>query len=211
MPWDDATKTVVEEDSQEFERYMLHNHQSWCKYAKESRGLPVKNEDIILVRGFVKNSRWTVVAFPGGNTSAHEVTVKGTATSAVAMNISYTSHRAVQGSHFQSRDGPAGRMNTFPQIPVLSKPPPSQVRIASPQPAGGTMPKDQCLFLNYYKLKYRTWLPRTIRAAAGPQYRGGGDLNDESGVEAILETESTLEKVYASTCLYEGNLLIPTS
>ncbi|KAI0092298.1 hypothetical protein BDY19DRAFT_591513 [Irpex rosettiformis] len=163
MLWDDATKTVIEEDARMFEEYMLRYHESWCEYARDKRGLSLKNEDIILVRGFVKTSRWTVAAFLGSRSSTQQVTISGELGSVVNIGINYSSHEDARCSPVAPRSGPAH-----------------------------PMPKDQCLFLNYYKIKRRRFFPNEIVAAADPSDHDAERRGEEDGdIEILIESEAT--------------------
>ena len=60
-------------------------------------------------------------------------------------------------------------------------------------PAG--QKKDQCLFINYYKVKRRIWgLLKTIKAAAGPDNREPEDDDEDEG-SVILSEESVVEEL----------------
>lgn len=59
-----------------------------------------------------------------------------------------------------------------------------------------TFPKDQCVFLSYYKIKYRILLPKKIRANADPPFLGrddnahDGDSGPLSAMYADVEQET---------------------
>ena len=198
MLWDGATKTVVEKNSQEFERYMLRHHDSWYEYAKNKLGLSIKHEDIVLVRGFVKNSRWTIATFLRGRSHTQEVTVSGKLASIADIEISYSSREDIRYSPNSPRSGPPERIKAISDCPLTSKL--STLSLAEPSADEGkvfTVPKDQCLFLNYYKVKRRWYkVPKEIRAAGGSARRDDPRSGDEyCELQIVPETGSAYDDV----------------
>ena len=147
-------------------------------------GLPLKDEAIIVVNGFVKASTWTIAAFLGSS-SSQQVTISGRLASAVDINIDYSSSETVACSPITPRSGPAHRM--LPQHQAAGQ----------DDPKDKTMPKDQCIFLNYYKIKHKRlpWAPKKLFAAAGPRYDGDGGYSDEEDGVKSLTTEPSCSEV----------------
>ncbi|CAL1715486.1 unnamed protein product [Somion occarium] len=145
---DHATSEAVFANAQ-FVEYMLRHHQSWCDFAR-NQGFLLDKEDIILVRGWVKTTSWTVAAFTNQGDSL-ELTFGSKANLYAHVSVS----TAVSTHHSHSveyRDGPNRMTKTMDEEP-------------SPQR------KDQCVFLRYYKIKYRTpaFLGRKITARVKPK------------------------------------------
>lgn len=141
---------------------MRQHHESWCEFAQRE-GLDIPREDIVLVRGWVKTSEWAVAAFiEKGQT--HEVSFHGQlgqfAQAGFSVAISESSVASVE-----TRSGPHRRPIT----------PPGQTHSSTGKNVdrGTDKPCDQCIFLSCYKIKYRTFLPNKIKAAADSE-----DLQD---------------------------------
>lgn len=119
---DDATKTVVQRQEPQFIKYISQYHSSWYLYARDVLGIACKPEDIILVRGFVKTSAWTVAAFLGGNHQSREIGLRSQLGPTVSVGCRYTSHEYSTSSPIQ-RSGPAHRMHLVPrtesEIPLV--------------------------------------------------------------------------------------------
>lgn len=195
MLWDDATKTVVQKQERKFEEYMLHHHQSWVDYATDTKylGMRRKPEDIILVRGTVKTSSWTVGAFIGDGREDHEVALEGRLGPVVNVSFQYSLQESSECSPVPLRSGPAHRVSSTDITTHPSR------LLTNPASATGIAErtikeKYQCVFLSFYKMKYRRPLPRKIRAAAdvfgGGDAGGTEDENSGSEVSVDVETES---------------------
>lgn len=184
MLWDDATKVVVQKQERKFEEYMLDHHQKWVDYATDTKylGMRRKPEDIILVRGTVKTSSWTVGAFIGDGREDHEVALEGRLGPVVNVSFQYSVQESSECSPVPPRSGPAHRVSstditTHPSH-LLTNP------AGTPAIAQNiTDKKDQCVFLSFYKMKYRRPFPRQIRAAADVFGGGGGGGGDVGGTE----------------------------
>lgn len=149
---------------------MKKHHRSWVDFAENELDLEISPEDIILVRGWVKTSEWAVAAFKsdtrsyGGSISA--------------------SFNAVPSAGFEfkvsKKDSMMCASNSGP------KPTQSSSMLNSSTSTPSTLPQNQCIFLQYYKIKYRRfWLPSKIQAAAGPSQLPDAPPEDQSpGVPA---------------------------
>lgn len=199
MLWDDSTKTTVEEGSRLFEEYMVRHHGSWYEYARNKRGLSIKYEDIILVRGFIKTSTWTIAAFLGSTSRSHEVTINGRLGPFASVDVGYSSCEE-SCSSISPRSGPPHRMKAE-EIPVSWSSNPRSSAICEPyharSPDGSESIQDQCIFLNYYKMKRRRLLPDQLTASAGEygaQPRGGdSDSTFATPVVAADASDSEVE------------------
>ncbi|KAI0765559.1 hypothetical protein BC629DRAFT_1541086 [Irpex lacteus] len=128
-----------------FERYMLQHHASWHAFATDDRKLGIRcaKEDLVLVRETMKTSSWTVGAFLGKSTERKR---------------SPLGHKSRQ----PPRPNSVYLLNIASIITASSAVAPSR-RLTS-QRSCATRAKDQCIFLNIYKLKHRKLLPTKIVA-----------------------------------------------
>lgn len=199
MVWDDADKTIVQQQERLFTEYMSRHHRSWHAYAtsRDGLGMHCQPEDIILVRGFIKTSRWTVAAFLGDTSYAHEVALDGQLGAVINVGLSYSSEGSSQCTPLPPRSGPLHRIISRNEFPLRSSP----TTPGSPSTSydGDSTPRDQCIFLNYYKIKYRRWLlPDKITAAGGADDLPKGDDNDtlpQAHADVHVEMESENVKV----------------
>ena len=168
--WDSATKTTLKLGRPQFEKYILEHHDSWCEYARSILGISAK--DVIVVSGFIKSSTWTIATF-FGDSRFEEGTVGGHLSSALDVDFSHPSGDTTACLPIGSRSGPAHRMR-------------SAQRLASrEEPEDRAMPKDQCLFLNYYKVKHRSLAPEPT---TGSGYDDDLGHSDEDEGEKYLVT-----------------------
>ncbi len=212
MLWDDATKTELRLQQTHFMKYMKTHHESWYRFAYETLGINCEREDIILVCGFIKTSCWTVAALAGESDHTREVMLNGQLGPLFNVGAGYASRRE-QLSSIQQRSGPTTRMSISETMArahwqTLLGPTCTTSRDAlAPAPTHDPSSRDQCVFLNYYKIKYNSRFLRKIVAAAGPSDFPGpdGSIDHEvpgllvelspSGDDVQLQTESFLAKV----------------
>ena len=115
--------------------YINDNFPSWHTFALR-QGYYVQPSEIVFVSGFVKASEWGIAAFASEGRS-HDVSFTGSAGSFVNAHFGISVKGEVS-PFIEQRCGPARTADTTP--PDM---PPTR------------MPKDQCLFLSYYKQKSR--------------------------------------------------------
>lgn len=158
-----------------FEDYIIRHHESWYTLAND-RKLHIRREDILLVSGWIKTSAWAVAALVGeGQSHAFSLGAEGLSVAQAHFEVERSAE--VEMSVLQ-RSGPL----------VLSNP----------------ERRDQCLFINYYKMKYRLPFLRQIVAGAGPDEREayGEDWETLAGafilISALFDCLCTLHA--HSTC-----------
>lgn len=143
VPGDYASLRLVRRNDRFFD-YVRQHHKSWFEFAR-SLGLDVKPEDIILVSGWLKTTEWAVAAvLAEGKAHAFSLNVDpGSSIVQARLDIEHSTNHKLSTSH---RKGPN--------------------KITARR-------RDQCLFLRYYKAKYRfarfKFLGMKIVAAAEPQ------------------------------------------
>ncbi|GBE78897.1 predicted protein [Sparassis crispa] len=170
--------------SRRMANYMMSNFQSWYEFATEVCEVDVERDDIIFVRGWVKTSEWAVAAFVHEGRAA-QLTFSGNF--GLTANVNFSLSMTKEVSAFPERNtGPRRRLPSSPNPNLLP---------ATPQQSSSTVnlaPLDQCVFLHYYKMKTRFFLPpKAINAAAGPYdlSPSGGDEDDHSH-SIVIDTSS---------------------
>lgn len=124
-----------------FTKYVSDHHASWVRFAQQDRCLDLQPEDIVLVTGTVKTSSWTVAALYRRGTE---------------QSLSLGGEGGPLG---QARLG-IERSHDFGV---------SAIQRNGPRDATQSSTRDQCLFIQYYKAKYRRFLPMAITAHAEPR------------------------------------------
>ena len=118
-----------------FRQYICHHHASWYALAKKL-DVYVQPSDLVLVYGCVKTSAWALATFSSNN-SDHKLSLSVSGPSFPSAKFEASGHQDVNMS-MEQRAGP-------------QRPPSTPTQGHEPDEA----PKDQCLFLDYYKLKTR--------------------------------------------------------
>lgn len=151
-----------------FPEYMHLYHDSWYEFSKE-RGHDVAPEDIVMVRGTVKASEWTVAAFTDEtrHQSLH-LEAQGGSFGSVGVSLALSDASSMSVEHRCGSSLVATQDNMG--LPVV---------------AG---PRNQCVFLSRYQMRYRKfpWKNRKIRAAG---YRNDPTSEDDS--EDMTDTSDT--------------------
>lgn len=146
-------------------KYMKQNLRSWLDYANGHLGIGMEEKDIIFVSGHVKTTAWALAAFKHRSSDV-DVFVTGGFGSSAAGGFSVSLARCVEPSVF-CRSGPIDRAAVEPAT--------VQGRLSD------VKKYDQCIFLNYHKMRsHMGW--SAIRAAAGlHQLAPSPDPDDELG------------------------------
>ena len=180
-----------------FPAYMKKHHADWMKQVRAT-GLNIKGLSLVLVHGTVKTTQWTVAAFRNTE-QGQSADVQGTPLS--AGNMTFAPSSDVQYlSCVECRSGPSSRGGYSSSLSPSSTALDSRaaeitssgeprLQPTHPHSQSGEMllgtttqlQNDQCIFLRYYRIKYRVFpqdtAPRTIEAA-GRQKLPGTDSND---------------------------------
>lgn len=147
-----------------FPTYMKTHYENWLRWA-QSKDYDVENMSLVLVRGTIKTSEWTVAGFQsikGSHLAGIEAAFVPTATAGFQLSKESSTDGSVD---YRSGSSP----KSFHSRRALSSPSgiSSQYNF---NPISPDVPRDQCIFLQYYKLKYRTfplqWLLTKMNAAA---------------------------------------------
>ncbi|KAF7797953.1 hypothetical protein EIP86_009160 [Pleurotus ostreatoroseus] len=136
-----------------FPNYMKEHHRNWATFAEQQLGLTHQPEDLVLVRGWVKTSEWAVAAFKSkGRASGATISASFTPALSAGFEFKVSERQSMMAA---SNRGPKG-VRSSPTTPNSS-----DANLS-------TAPQDQCIFLRYYKIRYRRFLSTKIVAAAGP-------------------------------------------
>lgn len=132
--------------------YLKANISSWLEFANSELQCGIEESDIVFVYGTTTTAAWITTSFHH-STFNTEVKISGAcaypvASSGVSIQFSSEHHATVDHRH--------GPMNLFPRWNELDQ---AQIR---PEDC------DQCIFLEYYRMKRRFGFIKRIEAAAGP-------------------------------------------
>ena len=135
--------------SKDLTRYIVRNHESWCRFAQDVFRLDIKPHDIIFVSGCVKTAEWALAAATHRARECELMFGGEFAPSAkAAFSFGVSQESAASMEH---RSGPERTLEDSTDEDGLPK-------------------RDQCVFLHYYKFKRRRILaPKVIRAAANEE------------------------------------------
>ncbi|KAI0686423.1 hypothetical protein BC835DRAFT_1288098 [Cytidiella melzeri] len=165
-------------DTGNLKKYMLQHHDAWYNFATgESLGIDCKPYDIILVKGFVKTSAWAVAAYKSGVRSTQAMSLTGTVGGVGEAGFEFRVDSS-EGYMFDTRYGPEGRdakaLQSSRHVPTV-------------------FPRDQSVFLSYYKIKQRMWWKKIV-AHAGPHVLPRGP-NEEQNTAVMTDMEGSIEEV----------------
>ncbi|GJE97263.1 WD40 repeat domain-containing protein [Phanerochaete sordida] len=199
-------------------QYIRHHLPSWLACAKNTYGLECREKDLVMVRGTVKTSAWTVASFslPAARSQELELNLQIGSGGEVGVRASST---AITQNSVEHRSGPSksprppslhsvstgksvvGGRAELPEVAVATE-------LFGEEEALAMEARNQAVFLGYYQAKRRIPLfPRQIRANAGPhelprgedpaQSPGVGveDHGADSGDDSVVETEQSTDSL----------------
>lgn len=153
IPGDYGVLCVVHQNTA-FPEYIRQHHSSWCDLA-QAIGLALRPEDIILVRGWLKTSEWAIAAvLSEGHAHTFSIGVDtGLSLAQAHLDIGTSTEVDVPAIH---RSGPIDATERR---------------------------RNQCLFLRYYKVKYRPGPLRFLgmKIVAGAGARDSDSYRDSEG------------------------------
>ncbi|EKM58887.1 uncharacterized protein PHACADRAFT_248999, partial [Phanerochaete carnosa HHB-10118-sp] len=145
--------------NQIFKKYIFRNIRAWHAYAKDVLGLDIKQEDLVVVSGWVKTTAdWAETAF--SNTSTRS-------SGSLEGHVGGVARVEVGGSYTSSVMGPKMHRHAEHYSSKTFGSHSAEFR------------RDQCIFLKYYKVLRRLLLPPKLVAGAG--YHRLPDLGDGRG------------------------------
>ncbi|KAI1785149.1 hypothetical protein LXA43DRAFT_900376 [Ganoderma leucocontextum] len=143
--------------------YMRANFDHWFEFANTTIGLGLRDEEILFVSGTTKTNRWAVAAFRGESRKTEGSFTANLGSLGEASLSMSVSNETLPSRYY--RAGPSRHASGAMLLPSV-QPDGSE---ASPSPSLLPEQRDQCIFMNYYRMKRRFWKPLPMRAAgAGP-------------------------------------------
>ncbi|KAH8091428.1 quinon protein alcohol dehydrogenase-like superfamily [Cristinia sonorae] len=146
----------------DFKNFMVAHYDRWRGYACSVLGLE-KELEIILVRGSIKTTHW--------------------------KNATWTNKATVQGLFVQAQGGGVAQTELQLNVGVQQIGTPT-IKWGPHGVAQEDMKFDQCVFLSYYKMKYRIWWITKLEAHAGENsFRRPDDdfLQGSSAMQVVQE------------------------
>ena len=168
---------------------MLEHHDSWHEFAR-ANGFSMKPEDIVMVRGTVKARRCLVAAFTG---EASELSLQFDAAGGIFGRLGLSLSSSITDSK-----SPMCRFG--PEDAIIS----DDIADEASQHVDH-LPKDQCVFLSRYKLRFRWFRGSKVMKAEGkhrddhtpPETDDGinDQFADDSGFSRYVEDDFSHRKV----------------
>ncbi|OCH91641.1 hypothetical protein OBBRIDRAFT_728460 [Obba rivulosa] len=180
--YDSATRMELH-DSRLMQEYMHRHYESWCNFAMHNLDLVLDRSEIVFVQGWVKTTKWAVAAFAhGGRSGALSFSANPALPASASLSVSVSSDVSISK---QFRVGP-----------IPDSPTGSHLLIEEAESSSRTSPiddvkRDQCVFLQYCKLRRRLWRARVIKAAAEPKTFPGPH---EDGADSHVAVDSGSEE-----------------
>ncbi|RDX48651.1 hypothetical protein OH76DRAFT_1352076 [Lentinus brumalis] len=148
----------------------MHRHLcSWMAFAYHQLGLKVREQELLFISGTAKTTSWLNVAFSKGD-SKGVLSIRrdgGELSGGGELRVSMS--EATNSSVF-ARAGPA----------------------STPGAGSEELPANQCIFVNYFRVKKRAWRSVIMKAAAGAHQLDYPPDDDPSPLRTFnLESEST--------------------
>lgn len=167
---------------------MLRHHANWYAFVTDHQkyGIRCAKEDLVLVRGTMKTTSWIVGAFLGKTDSAHTITIGAQASTAASAKLSLSSGHS-ELHNCEQRSGPLSLSQTPKDTTALY--PDEKVD------SGGAVARNQCIFLNIYKLKHRKFLPTKVIANGKPASFDDqdDDFSDRGTNASVSSAEYSIE------------------
>ncbi|KZT71210.1 hypothetical protein DAEQUDRAFT_688208, partial [Daedalea quercina L-15889] len=201
-------------ESRKMMNHLKQNHRDWYAFARDVVDLPCEKEDIVFVFGFVKTTQWAVASYVEGGRAA-KFSFNGGYGSVNAGISAFTIVGNARPPTY--RWGPEDRLTRAPTMPSNSRPRRAQASrqveseavFAEPHP---DWEADQCVFLRYYKMKWKFFWPTVIKAGAGydelpreqddPSDGGRASIYDDASATDDGSVEQIpVQKVILSRCM----------
>lgn len=175
-------------------RYMRMNIDNWLRLANKTLGLGLRDYQLYFVTGTTKTSAWALTAFENQAYCNKEGRIYCELGNLASVDIAI----GVENDKFTSprhNSGPTRR-------PVHDSEQPTMVTVDSDRRSITNSPKDQCIFIRYYKMKKRIVFPKIpMKAAAGPHLLPDGSSDTENGDSvSVLTLEDDPDFVKPSHC-----------
>ncbi|THH02772.1 hypothetical protein EW026_g167 [Hermanssonia centrifuga] len=177
----DTARKEIMFNNNTWKKYIRVYHASWVRYARDVRDHDLQPEDIILVRGWIKTTKWTVAAFSASQTG-RVVSAKGRIDpfASAGCELSFIGKTIMPA---RSRSGPRRSAVSCTQLPECAT--------SGTGGSSGLDKFDQCVFLFYWKTKHRRFIPMRIYAAGeDDESYEDEDEDDHGSLTFDIEDES---------------------
>ena len=141
----------------DLEEYIVDNHRSWHTFITGELRRSCEPDEVVCISGCVKTSEWAMTA-----------TIASSRTPQDQLDEGQLSESAASGLQVVHNTEPQTFYHAGPESPEAS--PLSQINSDQQQvrPFPRVKPKNQCIFVSYYKVKYRKRRqPRLVAADGG--------------------------------------------
>ena len=202
----DTAKKIATHSATCFRSYMRKNHESWYAFARDpdTYGLHAEPEDIILVRGTVKTSSWALAAYTDAGTHAHAIAFNAKAGAVAGAGFKWSSTHS-SSAQLEQRVGPS---DASPPVPPARNTGKAVARYKDELPEvefenskgaspslGAENAQNQCVFMGYYKIRYRFWGKKISAAAGYDELPPGEDPAQASAVVADADDGESIDAV----------------
>ncbi|KAI0713598.1 hypothetical protein C8Q76DRAFT_796550 [Earliella scabrosa] len=151
-------------------RYMIEHIDDWFQFARHTLYIDLEITDMIFVSGMTKTTISAAAAFQGGGSQCGLVLSGGNLVLDVAPSVQVSRTQVTEPvTHYRS--GPRERVADWDNPWAVT-----------------SSPSDQCIFLNFYKMKpRRRFLGMRVEGAAGPGHSPHGfpDSYDDKAYKTI--------------------------
>jgi hypothetical protein len=146
---------------------MLKNHRAWMDYVRRKQ-LGVEDDELVLVYGWIKTSQWALTAFQGHD-SSHQASIKLTIGPFASALFEWSLGNGHPGRPMpHQRQGPQSHRSKHSQSTTEG---PSETR-------------DQCVFVQYYKLKRKILNSPEVVDEVGVRVPQGAPPSANSGMQS---------------------------
>lgn len=183
---DDADRTAVHANRW-MREYMVKHYQNWDHLVRDRIGLDIDVDKLYFVRGVMKSKSWAIMTFDKAGSSYSGSVDVGYGPTGLALNMSWQDERHAPS---QIRTGPRRSSSLSHRLAITDG---SSITSQSPY---YDAPRNQSIFLNYYKIKRRRFFgPKVVRAAAEPRdpSSGASDSEDEHVVDIRLASGEVIQ------------------
>ncbi|OCH89485.1 WD40 repeat-like protein [Obba rivulosa] len=178
---DDANRTAVHANRL-MPKYMREHYQEWDQLVKDQIGLELEVDKLFFVCGYIKSKAWAIMTFDKASSSYSGSVDVGYGPTGIALNMTWKDERYAPTL---TRTGPLRSVPYSDRLAITDSTPTSSRSLFY------DAPYNQCIFLNYYKIKPRRWFgPKVIKAAAEPRDSSADASDGEDDQAATVRLAS---------------------
>lgn len=163
------------------QEYILQHMASWLTFAKEKLGTKAPKEaEIIFVSGCTMTTVWAEAVY---ETKASRGELRVSTSGLFPFKLSFSLGKSKHQSTLHERRGPPKRVFAIRWVSTVISALLSTVWKA-----------DQCIFMNYYTMKRPYFVPKVMRAAAGPHELPDDDPSGGDSTAPVAEIPSSADE-----------------